>query len=166
MDIHLTWLDRINSVLSSSPFNPGGTLSHLPPHVHGYSKSQTEHTGQLVNQKAGRKNVKQHHRSTGQMRINTNDIWFPPPQPSDLPRNVWNWSDVKTERAPRPRHEVKLTFMKLKSQVGLLLRYGFTRRRCSDLLPTSRALTPSPPPMPERNGMLGNITTALYSGLQ
>lgn len=77
----------------------------------------------------------------------------PAPQPSHLPWNVlWkgNWSDGKRERAPRRRHEVKLTFMKLQLHVGLLHRYGFTL-----LLPTSANVMCSYTPLPhgreERN---------------
>lgn len=75
MDIHLTWLDRIYSVLSSWPFNPGRT----PPPTCAWLFKESDWAYWVVgNQKAGRKNVKQHHRSTGQVRININDIWFPP----------------------------------------------------------------------------------------
>lgn len=50
---------------------------------------------------------------------------------------------VNTESTPLGHREVKRTFMKLKSQVSLLRRYGFMRRRCSERLPCARA---TPPP--------------------
>lgn len=58
---------------------------------------------------------------------------------------------LDVEQALCPHHEVKFTFMKLKSQVGFLCWYGFKRHYCSALLPaTSCALK-----LPKRNGMLG-----------
>lgn len=41
---------------------------------------------------------------------------------------------LDVEQALSPHHEVKLTFMKLKSQVGFLCWYGFKRHYCSALL--------------------------------
>lgn len=65
---------------------------------------------------------------------------------------------LDVERALCPHHEVKITFMKLKSQVGFLCWYGFKRHYCSALLPQHYVLLT---PLTKRNGMLGNITTAL-----
>lgn len=51
---------------------------------------------------------------------------------------------LDVEQAPCPHHEVKFTFMKLKSQVGFLCWYGFRRHNCSALLPQRHVLLNSP----------------------
>lgn len=54
---------------------------------------------------------------------------------------------LDVEQTLCPHHEVKLTFMKLKSRVGFLCWYGFMRHYCS-ALHISCALKVTPPPTP------------------
>lgn len=51
---------------------------------------------------------------------------------------------LDVEQALCPHHEVKCTFMKLKSQVGFLCWYGFKRHYFSALLPQHHVLLNSP----------------------
>lgn len=51
---------------------------------------------------------------------------------------------LDVEQALCPHHEVKFTFMKLKSQVGFLCWYGFKRHYCSARLPQHHVLLNSP----------------------
>lgn len=68
---------------------------------------------------------------------------------------------LDVEQALCPHHEVKLTFMKLKSQVGFLCWYGFMRHYCSAfLLQTSCALK-----LPHPRGMECLETSLLRSNL-
>lgn len=60
-----------------------------------------------------------------------------------------------------PRHEVK-KYIHQKSQVGFLCWYGFERH----ISARSRHGCALKTPLTQRNGMLGNITTALEPGLQ
>lgn len=76
------------------------------------------------------------------MYIDTNDSWCHPTHPLCLKMFsetvIGPMLDV--EQALCPHHEVKFTFMKLKSQVGFLCWYGFKRQYCSALLPQHRVL--------------------------
>lgn len=99
-----------------------------------------------------------------QMYSDTNDIWCHPTHPP-LPQNKCSQTVIgpmlDVEKALCPHHEVKLTFMKLKSQVGFLCWYGFKRHHCSTLLPlTSCALK-----LPYPRGMECLETSLLRSNL-
>lgn len=91
------------------------------------------------------------------MYSDTNDSWCQPTPPLSASKYMLSKTVIgpmfDAEQALCPHHEVTFTFMKLKSQVGFLCWYGFKRHHCST---TSCALK-----LPKRNGMLGNITTAL-----
>lgn len=84
-----------------------------------------------------------------QMYSDTNDSWCHPTHPLSLPQNIMFSKTVigpmlDVEQALCPHHEVKFTFMKLKSQVGFLCWYGFKRHYCSARLPQHHVLLNSP----------------------
>lgn len=77
-----------------------------------------------------------------------------PPQPFPLSASKYMFSEtviglmLDVEQTLCPHHEVKLTFMKLKSQVGFLCWYGFMRHRCSALHISCALKAPHPPQPP------------------
>lgn len=99
-----------------------------------------------------------------QMYSDTNDIWCHPTHPP-LPQNKCSQTVIgpmlDVEKALCPHHEVKLTFMKLKSQVGFLCWYGFKRHHCSTLL----LLTSCALKLPYPRGMECLETSLLRSNL-
>ena len=120
------------------------------------------------NETTGRENMKLHH-NPRQNNL-TNVQWYKwhlvptPPIPS-ASKYMFSKTVIgpmlDVEQALCPHHEVKLTFMKLKSQVGFLCWYGFKRHYCSARLPqTSCALK-----LPYPRGMECLETSLLRSNL-
>lgn len=103
------------------------------------------------NETTGRENMKLHH-NPRQNNL-TNVRWYkwqlvPPPRMPSASKYMFSKTVIgpmlDVEQALCPHHEVKFTFMKLKSQVGFLCWYGFKRHYCSALLPQHHVLLNSP----------------------
>lgn len=138
-------------VLSSPPFNQCLTCYFFSSGGSSYLKSQTEHPG-LLNMKG--LDVKTWNYTTIPRQnslticaVTRMTAGATPPIPS-ASKYMFSKTVIgpmlDVEQAPCPHHEVKFTFMKLKSQVGFLCWYGFKRHNCSALLPQHHVLLNSP----------------------